>query len=819
MATMIPAEGPQEIGSEAEKSIYYLLKKQLPDEFTVIHSLMWLAKATTEINGGKAPTGEIDFLILHAELGVLVLEVKGGKYKVQGSRFVHIKNNFSISPVHQVRNNSHGLARWLGVDSNLRYKIGYGLIFPDSVFGDANISTALVDVTVEPPQKILIDRRDITNIGKRIFEIMSCWRDLLPQPILGQERLKKIIDAICPNFDGSPQWGSRVIYDNKIWLKLTPEQSSVVHVVSTRPRTLVTGLPGTGKTIIAIEAAMRRASAGEKLLFLTTNKLLSEYVKTHVNAHDSTSVFTWHSFCQKFSQSKLNGNQDSNEWFETGCLDDFKEAARQNFVTTYDTIIIDEAQTFRSDWIASLIQWHKGSVVAFCDATQVFSFEKDRVSVDELCDFLEVEKPYLLTIPLRSPRLILDKLLEIQPVEYQISSRRESELDSLQELLVEDMTDALTTTLSSLTNHGLKPSDIAVLSKHGWDESVKNQGYIFEKVSRFRGIEAPAIIVCDAQKMDDAELFSAYSRATSICIALYDAEVLGSKESGTKFHQSLLTVPKNDNLAREAFRRSKTEQIIDSQLRPKWLPLTSIKIAWSAEWGGWLIQRGELPVFTDLWMYFLLAQFSRPVYTWSPDAVRRVEYYLPNEQRHLNFYSPLDLLGCDKCQIFTPQNRITTNIRSCLFCSGLDIDSTSPTENQFNELSDLDKIVSLSPSARTTGQTKAMPLLLAAAALSKYAYNNAKRTGIIDSSASLRAGTYGAAVAFVRANITLLSEGKVIEAAKLARKTYDNYTIPHGLEFTEWKKYIDQALAASYNSQGLLTRVEKGVYLPATIKS
>ena len=46
----------------------------------------WLCKATQDINLNAPPTGEIDFIILHPNLGGLLLEIKGDAIKsVEGS--------------------------------------------------------------------------------------------------------------------------------------------------------------------------------------------------------------------------------------------------------------------------------------------------------------------------------------------------------------------------------------------------------------------------------------------------------------------------------------------------------------------------------------------------------------------------------------------------------------------------------------------------------------------------------------------------------------------------------------------------------------
>jgi len=76
---MIPPFGPKETGSAGEKTVYSILANGLPDEFTVIHSLPWLSAAVRQNDAGTAPTGEIDFLVLHPDLGALV---------PQGSRLI-----------------------------------------------------------------------------------------------------------------------------------------------------------------------------------------------------------------------------------------------------------------------------------------------------------------------------------------------------------------------------------------------------------------------------------------------------------------------------------------------------------------------------------------------------------------------------------------------------------------------------------------------------------------------------------------------------------------------------------------------------------
>src|SRR5256885_16837207 len=91
MAITYPKSGPVSNASHtAEPTVYYALGRQLSDDFVMIHSIPWLAQVAKEVDQRNIPTGEIDFLILHQTLGILALEVKGGK--------IHYEHNMAVLP-------------------------------------------------------------------------------------------------------------------------------------------------------------------------------------------------------------------------------------------------------------------------------------------------------------------------------------------------------------------------------------------------------------------------------------------------------------------------------------------------------------------------------------------------------------------------------------------------------------------------------------------------------------------------------------------------------------------------------------------------
>lgn len=823
LAVMIPNCGPAPTNSEGERLIYFLLKEQLGEDFTVIHSLPWLSAAAREVAGVKAVTGEIDFLILHAELGVLAIEVKGGAHKVQGLAFVHIKSGTTTRAVEQVRAGVHGLARWLGVNPALRVKIGYALVFPHSDFDGQVVSSALTDFTVIPPLTVVIDKATVPAIGSRVREIMGYWRWALSSPPLGEIRMIALIDALCPAFDGTPSWASRVVWDNKLWLRLTHEQSAVVDDAIAGNRLVVTGWPGTGKTLILIESARRLLLQGKRVLVLTFNTLLADHLRTQIGGNGQAKVGTWHSFCKSAGNPSQQARELDKDWLDQGCLEDINLAVQQGTVHPFDVILIDEAQTFRRQWIEWLCRWHAGrQLLAFCDETQVFGFEEARITLPELCSSVEVSKPFALTIPLRSPKAVFQRLKSVIKPEYQLHSPREFEVDAMEELLVVGMDDALKRTLVRLKSAGLSGTDVVVLSKFGWME--QEEGEVsetrFETVPRFRGLEASAIVICGAEQMDDTELFCAYSRATTRCIALYDAEVLGVAGPSCRFHASLLDLPANAEAAERARLSAQTGEIIQANFSPAWLDIQTAKIGWLQEWGAWVLERQD--ELSGFWSDYLVSHYPWPVYFWERNALRSIHLDSPITSVIDGDSGgvPHELLQCETCNGVSPHRRFPINLEwQCVMCSSSPIAAANrPSDAVLRRLKMIDDLLAV-PDPRTldVAQRKSLPLSLAAGAALSYAGRHACRNTLRFTEIPLGRITYRAALAFVYSFISLLPSSKNIVVATVAGDLYDRYWVPDGLTPEKWRQDLALAFGLAYR-RGHLKKCAKGVYAPVGLE-
>ena len=97
--------------SSAEARLEEALRDQLPEPFVVYHSASWLIKEP-----GQAPRdGEADFVVAHPELGIMVIEVKGGGIRRAGGTWESVDRNGTAhrikDPFRQVADEMHDLRR------------------------------------------------------------------------------------------------------------------------------------------------------------------------------------------------------------------------------------------------------------------------------------------------------------------------------------------------------------------------------------------------------------------------------------------------------------------------------------------------------------------------------------------------------------------------------------------------------------------------------------------------------------------------------------------------------------------------------------
>ncbi|WP_265329249.1 nuclease-related domain-containing DEAD/DEAH box helicase [Stenotrophomonas maltophilia] len=798
---MIPGSGPVETGSRGERHVYQLLKEQLDDDFVIIHSLPWLNEAVRNIGQGREwpSTGEIDFLVLHADLGILALEVKGGIHHLQNGEFVYLQTGKPTYAVSQSRRNTHGLARWLGDDPSLRFRIGYGLVFPHSDFEYADLPPALTANNDGRSSSLLISKPDLDSIGQAVIRLMGFWKGGCAAPVLGA-RMDALVARLCPGYDGAPSWASRVLWDGKVWLRLTPEQSRVIDVVEKRKRTVVKGWPGTGKTVVLIESARRAALQEKRVLVLVFNALLSRYIAGELNNAPQVQVATWYGFCagatpaSKVSTSKAEKDQ----WLASGAFEDVQTAASRGALAAFDVILIDEAQSFAREWIEWLCSWHKGALLAFCDFSQVFSFERDRVTQQQLCQAVGDPSPFQMTIALRSPREVYERLQLAVPPDVQLSLPRDAESHGLRELVEAPATDALQRIVAEYVAGGLQREDIVVLVKTDEDgKCLQNASYRTEILSRFRGMEAPVVIVMWADAMSDAELFCAYSRATTACTAIYDAENVGARGVRGAFEPAFLGVPALSDAIRSARKRAASAEIIGRDDEVTWQPTKTIRLAHIPRWQGWGLElQGAM---AQAWWKVLDEWRVAPLYVWKISTLRTVQLSVAPERddgRRIPWMGR-ELIHCSTCKGITPHLRSlrqdSSIIDHCSPCCGFDVFPSNAAEAFLERILRVDALLARESKKLTAAERKDVPWRLAVAAIYQALQADHPHRLPVEIPSAGGLPMYQCALTLILALVAKLGPNALIETDHVAEKYFGRYQQPVDLTLHSWKAHMAAA--------------------------
>jgi hypothetical protein len=176
MARLIPTTDISAIVVKPERDVARSLVDGLPDDCLVYHSYPWLRPERHNRGGeGRLQEGEADFVIVHAEFGLLVLEVKGGQIEYDPAshtwwrRLPRGGRREITDPFRQAQRNLHALVQQIqehGVERRDSFPCtyGYAVIFPDC------------EITGEPPpgaaSGVLLTSKDLDFLGRRCPEIL-----------------------------------------------------------------------------------------------------------------------------------------------------------------------------------------------------------------------------------------------------------------------------------------------------------------------------------------------------------------------------------------------------------------------------------------------------------------------------------------------------------------------------------------------------------------------------------------------------------------------------------------------------------------------
>jgi AAA domain/UvrD-like helicase C-terminal domain len=358
--------------SAAERRLYEGFLEQLDDAFVIYHSVDWVVGGRTGRDEGEA-----DFVITHPELGLLALEVKGGRvaYDPSTKRWTQTGHSgthgLDEDPFHQSKGAMHSLVRILEAQPGWdRWKpsYGFGVAFPDGRYETAAHPGA--------PAEIVIDRHDLARLAERVPEVMRTWTR--GERRFGAEGMEAVSKALGFSVEIRTPLRLRFDEEDKKIVELTSDQAWVLAFVLHRRRAAVTGPAGSGKTVLAVSVAKQLATAGHRTLLTCFNRRLGEHLRASVGGFDGIDTATFHQLCVQLAKEAgvdlpPEDAGSASSYFEHRLPDALAEAAAR-LGPRYDAIVVDEGQDFREWWWPALLSLHTdpdgGFLYVFADDNQ-----------------------------------------------------------------------------------------------------------------------------------------------------------------------------------------------------------------------------------------------------------------------------------------------------------------------------------------------------------------------------------------------------------------------------------------------------------------
>ena len=270
MARMIPKKLPSTTKSKAEKTLFQIFEKDLSDDYIVFHGTWW--QDIKYIVQDR----EADFIIIHPDQGILILEAKGGEimYDPLNMAWYQNERKMKISPFTQARDIKFKFLDFLSKHNGFKNKdfcIGQCVAFPD-------IDGVVNNLPSEAPQEILLLRPQLGNISGWISSVFERYKGERPFTKLGDQRTDLIINLISPSTEFKKYIANDISETNQEILQLTQQQYDILNNLCQHPECIVLGCAGSGKTQLAIEKARRLCQHLVKTLVICKSNNLSLYL-------------------------------------------------------------------------------------------------------------------------------------------------------------------------------------------------------------------------------------------------------------------------------------------------------------------------------------------------------------------------------------------------------------------------------------------------------------------------------------------------------------------------------------------------------------
>ncbi|MBM3454261.1 MAG: hypothetical protein FJX80_03845 [Bacteroidetes bacterium] len=572
MIKILPPYIDQSCKSTGEKMIFEMFKNEsFTKDWIILHSLN-LSQHTRRLYG------EIDFLLLIPGAGIFVMEVKGGDVRcVDGiwefrDKFGNLNKN--KSPFSQARDAMFSLQaairKEFGPEHNYnRIQYGFFVAFPQVHFD-------IRSVEYEPWQvfdKLSYNSNHETFFKHLIFQFTEKHKTqnwFSPDVSLPKkEELEEIANFLRGDFERARTTKERLDEFNTQVRNYTKEQFLILDSLQENDRSVIHGSAGTGKTIIAIESAIRAANEGKKVFLTCYNRMIGDWMQKYLEPYkDKITVSHLHGYLFNLSKGfDYDKAQSDKQDFYTAYLPNLmKEFFNMELQEKFDKLIVDEGQDLiRNEYLDLFDSMLKNGLSN--GRWEIYGdFERQAIYAQlqkkEMMDLLKSVTHFsnhVLKINCRNTKQIgeetclisgfekppfLSDYLEGMPVEYHFYEN-DNELKQMLETLLVDF-----------RRKNLSISELILLSPRKFENSIvsslktipvkelktysqhpNNEFFGFTTIQAFKGMESNYVVITDIEDLESdiakSLIYIGMSRAK------YSLTILISESARNQYFQIL----------------------------------------------------------------------------------------------------------------------------------------------------------------------------------------------------------------------------------------------------------------------------------------